>query len=128
MERSEAFYRENAGAPVYMVAGNNDYRTSCPDEMDITLDGCRFFLSHGHRMTLRQERAPLRRLLGEALRHRARVVVFGHTHRPMIRRFLGIWFINPGSLAFNYDAEEPSYITMTLRGGKPEEVTLHHLK
>ena len=51
-EGSEIVYRELSDAPLYCVAGNNDFFTDAPYERVFELEGCRIFMTHGHRYNL----------------------------------------------------------------------------
>ena len=51
-EGSEFVYRELSDAPLYAIAGNNDFFTDAPYERVVELEGCRIFMTHGHRYGL----------------------------------------------------------------------------
>ncbi len=77
-------------APVHAVAGNVDPAGALPPAVDITLDGVRVHVSHGHELG-----SPTpERLLA---RYDADVIVYGHTHRPLLRRMGTTVVVNPGA-------------------------------
>ncbi|MBI1358010.1 MAG: YfcE family phosphodiesterase [Acidobacteria bacterium] len=72
-------------APVDAVRGNVDYgpwADALPLRKDVTLGGVRFHLAH-----IREDARP-----GDA-----DVVVFGHSHQPLIEGVDGVLWFNPGS-------------------------------
>ena len=79
--------------PLWSVSGNCDYGTS-PERIVDTLDGVRFFVTHGH--TLRVKYGLLRAELA-AREAEANVLLFGHTHRVMCDWHNGLWMLNPGT-------------------------------
>jgi uncharacterized protein len=85
-----------AVAPVTAVYGNTDgfeLRNRLPTEARITLGGVEIVVLHGDRFG----RTPSPALLGPAFPG-AGLVVFGHTHRPLMEAVGGTWFVNPGSV------------------------------
>ena len=50
-----------------------------------------------------------------ALENGAEIIMFGHTHEPIIEKYPGITVINPGSLSRpRQDGHRPTYIVMTV--------------
>jgi putative phosphoesterase len=78
-------------APVTAVAGNNDFANQWPERQVVELAGWRFLVQHI--VDPRAETPEWKDLLARAA---ARVVVFGHTHRPLAEWREGRLFINPG--------------------------------
>ena len=85
------------GCPSFMVAGNNDFSRSLPKELVFTLCGHTFFLTHGHRYSVRYGDEDA---VEAARENGADILVYGHTHVPEIRQDGGILVLNPGSLTF----------------------------
>jgi len=79
--------------PVIAVVGNCDARRH-PLEEIVELAGKKFFVTHGHLYGVKNG---TQNLVREARRRRADVVVFGHTHVPVLFSELGMVFVNPGS-------------------------------
>ena len=83
-----------AVAPVTVVPGNTDgfdVRDRFPEVARVTLEGLQVVVTHGH-----QFGTPTPPALADAFPG-AGLVVFGHTHRPVVERKGSRWFINPGS-------------------------------
>lgn len=83
-------------APVYAVCGNMDapgVHTRLPIKRVVELEGVRIGLVHGHGSPEEAERIALASFTGEDVQ----VVIYGHSHRPLLiwrREFL---LMNPGS-------------------------------
>jgi putative phosphoesterase len=120
-------------APVEAVRGNRDIFTprNIPFERRLDLNGVPVLLTHGHgSLTHYLWDKGIYAVKGYVFERyqqylttvakQARVVVFGHTHRPANRLIDGTLFFNPGSAGPNYDNSQPSY--GLLRIGKDGEV------
>lgn len=83
--------------PVYFVRGNCDPQSSGEAEKVITLEGTRFFLSHGHRQFVHYGETHAVAERAEALG--CTVALYGHTHISSIEALGSIILINPGSPA-----------------------------
>ena len=79
--------------PLWSVSGNCDYGAA-PERIVETLEGVRFFMTHGH--TLRVKYGLLRAELA-AREAEANVLLFGHTHCAMCDWHNGLWILNPGT-------------------------------
>ena len=99
------------GLDILYVPGNCDYAAQIPANLEIEIDGVRIFLTHGHLFGVK---TGLARLLLEGRRLDAQLVLFGHTHRPLLQQQDGIWLLNPGSCS----ALNGSYAAITFEGGK----------
>ena len=86
VEGSEDYIRILTDAPVYMVAGNNDFYTDLPGQAVIDLDGYRAFITHGHGYHVSY--SP-NRLVAEALHRNAQIAMYGHTHVPHLEQVEG---------------------------------------
>ncbi|MDE7312380.1 MAG: metallophosphoesterase [Eubacterium sp.] len=110
IEGDEDYLEAAAGCPVAAVRGNNDYFSDLPQEQIIEVAGKRIFLTHGHYYYVA---AGVEHLIKEAQGRGADLVMFGHTHRPLIRQEGNLYVINPGSLSYpRQEGRKPSYIVM----------------
>lgn len=88
-----------AVAPVHAVGGNCDQAGAYPTAFDAELAGVRIHMSHGHEVDPKGWF-----LKAETLAARypaADIVVFGHTHRMLIKEVGQTLVINPGAVAAN---------------------------
>lgn len=124
-EMKQELIEELVTCPVEIVAGNNDYFYDYPREMELYIEGNKFYLTHGHyhRVSLTKEY-----LIDEAHDRQAQIVLFGHTHRPYVKKKEGIWVINPGSLSYpRQEGRRPSYAIMEVSADKEPETTIFYL-
>lgn len=86
--------KEFPDLPLYRVCGNCDREPVNPEVLQLTLDGVKFFLTHGHRYSVKYT---LDALLNAAYFADADMVLFGHTHRAMSEAMHGLYVVNPGT-------------------------------
>lgn len=112
IEGSEDFIKEAAGCPVEMVAGNNDFFCDLPSEKTLQIGRYRVMITHGHRYYIGMGNEMIKR---EAIAQGMDIVMYGHTHRPVIDISKNIIAINPGSLSYpRQENRKPSYILMEI--------------
>lgn len=96
-----AISEEFPAVPMYHVPGNCDRYRCPPDAMEVlllTLDGVRFYLTHGH---LHKVKYYIELLLRDGRKARADAVLYGHTHVPnCYQEPDGLWVLNPGSCGY----------------------------
>jgi putative phosphoesterase len=78
-------------APVYAVLGNNDLGLNLPEKLELSWQGVRLAMIHDSGNSKGRHQR-LRELFPET-----DVVVFGHSHIPMIEEHDGFTIFNPGS-------------------------------
>ena len=95
-------------APVHAVRGNvDDDDGELRNAVDLQLDGIHIHLSHGHELG-----SPTPAAL--AARYQADVIVFGHTHRPLITHVGPTLVVNPGAAGAARFNLKPSVGLLTL--------------
>jgi putative phosphoesterase len=102
-------------AAVDAVRGNCDPpgHPRLPQALARTIGGLRIHVSHGHEVG-----APTpERLLA---RYDADVLVYGHTHRPLITQADGRLVVNPGAAGPRRFNLQPSLAIMTIASGRAE--------
>jgi uncharacterized protein len=78
-------------APVHAVHGNTDDPAfGLPAHVSLTLGGLRVTVTHGHELG-----SPAPMTL--AARYAADVIVYGHTHKPLVERAMHALVVNPGA-------------------------------
>lgn len=99
-------------APVHAVYGNTDPPGDprLAASLEETLGGVRVHVSHGHEVG-----APTPdKLLAT---YDADVIVYGHTHKPLVVNAGGRWVVNPGAAGPRRFDLVPSVARMTIRDG-----------
>ena len=102
-------------APVRAVFGNTDPpdHPELSTELNVEVNGLRVHVSHGHEVG-----SPTPEKLAE--RYDADVVVYGHTHRPLVTRKDGMLFVNPGAAGPKRFNISPSVGRLTIADGRAE--------
>ncbi len=125
VEGSEYIIEKKAACPVEIVLGNNDYFSELPREKNFMIGPYKVWLTHGHNYYVTVENGSIKR---EAISRGADIVMYGHTHRPVIDIGQNITAINPGSLTYpRQDGRKPSYIIMEIDGKQKAHFTLNYL-
>lgn len=126
-EGSEYALSESADCPVQLVTGNNDFFSSLPRELEIEIEGYKVWVTHGHNYYVNMGDEFIKE---EARARGADIVMYGHTHRPVINESKGVIAINPGSLTYpRQEGRKPTYIIMEVEkkevGKKPKFSVCH---
>jgi hypothetical protein len=102
-------------APVRAVVGNCDApgTPGLAQAIDLEVDGVRIHVSHGHELGV-----PTPELL--LARYDADVLVFGHTHKPLVANAEGRLVVNPGAAGPRRFHLQPSVGVLTIREGSAE--------
>ena len=105
--------RELAGiAPVQAVHGNTDDPIlGLPQQLGLTLGGLRIHVSHGDELG-----SPTPAKLVHA--YRADVIVYGHTHKPLIETRGETLVVNPGAAGPRRFNLQPSVAVLTIESGR----------
>lgn len=123
---SEKYIKSIAPCPVEMISGNNDFFIGLPKDKVIMIGDYSVMLTHGHRYGVYYSTLQLK----EAARKRkADIVMFGHTHIPLIDLSDNVWAINPGSLSLpRQRGGIPTYIIMEIDRTGKAHFTLNYYK
>jgi uncharacterized protein len=104
-------------APVTAVWGNTDsfeIREQTSAVANLDLGGQRIALLHGHQLGSPTP-AGLRSAIPDA-----DIIVYGHTHRPLVERTDGVLVVNPGAAGAARFGIPPSVAILSLGGAEPE--------
>lgn len=111
-EGSEYLICEGAECPVMIVTGNNDFFSELPRELEFCIGNYKVWLTHGHNYYVSMGNETIKK---EAKAKGADIVIYGHTHRPVVELEGDIIAINPGSLTYpRQDGKRPSYVLMEI--------------
>lgn len=117
---------ELAGCPVDMVRGNSDgFTCSLPLSKLVKIGDYTAFLTHGHRYDCKWSLGPMK----EAARENgAGIVMFGHTHMPLLEPYGDVVVLNPGSISQpRQEGHRPTYMVMTVADDGRADYVLVHL-
>ncbi|NLL78823.1 MAG: metallophosphoesterase [Clostridiales bacterium] len=113
-EGAEYLIGEAAGCPLHIVLGNNDFFSDLPREIETEICGKKIWITHGHNYYISMGSEMLKQ---EAKSRGMDIVLYGHTHRPVVDVEEGLTAVNPGSLSYpRQEGRRPSYAVM--EGGR----------
>lgn len=126
LEGSELFIQSCVTCPVEMVCGNNDYFSDLEREKMIQLGRYKVLLTHGHRHRVNFGTEDIK---SWAVKQGADIVMFGHTHMPLLDTSTQITLLNPGSISQpRQDGRIPTYALMELDRLGEAHFTLNYVK
>lgn len=92
--------------PVDYVAGNCDYAPTEPRKKVIDILGKKFFITHGHLYGVKNSTETLREIARD---NNYDVILFGHSHIPLLKYEGETIIMNPGSLSEPRNFSKPSF-------------------
>lgn len=125
IEGSEYLIAQAVGCPVEMVVGNNDFFSDLPREKEFYIGKYKVWLTHGHTYYVSMGNEYLKE---EARARSADIVMYGHTHRPVVDIEGGLVAVNPGSLTYpRQEGRRPSFVIMELDRKGEAHFTINYL-
>lgn len=125
VEGSEYTIQQAADCPVEIISGNNDFFSKLPIEKTLQIGKYRVMITHGHRYGIAMGNEMLKE---EAVAQGVDIVMYGHTHKPVIDMSNGIIALNPGSLSYpRQENRKPSYIIMEVDDAGEANFTIHFI-
>lgn len=110
IEGDEERIRELISCPIEMVRGNNDFFNELEQEKIINIGDYKILLTHGHYYYVGFGSSRIKDIAAE---QGCDIVMFGHTHRPLIETKGSVWAINPGSISFpRQEGRKATYVIM----------------
>lgn len=125
-EGCEFALTEAAGCPVHIVLGNNDFFSRLPRNLELQIGNYKVWVTHGHThyVSMGSER-----IKAEARARGVDVVMFGHTHQPLLNVEKDLVTLNPGSLSYpRQEGHKPSYAIMEIDREGVAHYTIAYLK
>lgn len=124
-EGSEYALTQAADCPVKIVLGNNDFFSELPRELELSVGSYKVWVTHGHNYYVSMGNEMIKE---EAAARGADIVMYGHTHRPVIDTSGSVIALNPGSLSYpRQEGRRPSYMVMELDREGEAHFTLVYL-
>lgn len=125
IEGSEYAIAQSVGCPVQMVQGNNDFFSDLPREKEFRLGKYKVWLTHGHTYGVMVGNNLIKE---EAKDREVDIVMYGHTHRPVVDRDDAIVAVNPGSLTYpRQEGGKPSFIIMEIDNKGEAHFTINYI-
>lgn len=114
-----------ADCPLEIVAGNNDFFSMLEREKEIWVGKYKVLITHGHYYYVS---AGIEDIKKEARGRGMDIVMFGHTHRPLIDKNGSVIALNPGSISYpRQDGRRPSYMIMEIDDNGDASFTIKYL-
>lgn len=111
-EGSEALIRKAVICPVDIVKGNNDFFCDLPKEIETEIGNYKVWITHGNNyfVTVNSEW-----IKEEARSRNVDIVMYGHTHMPVVQKDGDLIVVNPGSLTYpRQEGRKCTYIIMEI--------------
>lgn len=125
VEGAEDEIEHYAGCNTVFVAGNNDFFSRLPRELELQLEEYQVWVTHGHNYYVNTNPEYIRK---EARARRKDIVIYGHTHRPFIEKNQDLIVINPGSLTYpRQEGRRPSYAVLEIENGSIQRLEIVYL-
>jgi len=126
IEGSEFALSSAVDCPVHMICGNNDFFSQLPRELELRVGGRKIWVTHGHNYYVSMGNEILKQ---EAIAKGADIVLYGHTHRPVLDMGGDVIALNPGSLSYpRQEGRKPSYAIMEIDGKDNVQITISYLE
>jgi len=107
-----AIKRKFTRIPIMQVKGNCDIYSSEREWCAADIGGKRIFMTHGH---IYRVKWGLESVVFAALEHNADILLFGHTHTPIIDSYGDLTIMNPGAAG---SGKNPSCGLIEIDGGE----------
>ena len=121
--RDQDEIRAAAECACAFVRGNCDWCCDERDTRDFGLFDHRIHMEHGHMLP-----DSFAGIAAKAAGLGADIIMYGHTHMPLVHRQNGVYIVNPGSLSKPRQSDRrPSYIIMTIEDGQEPEFEIRYL-
>ena len=111
---AQALHERYPDIPMDTVPGNCDWGSFDTPERLLEFDGVRVLMMHGHTRNVKS--SPLAAQYA-AREYGADVLLFGHTHRPLVDYDGMLYTMNPGAVG---DYRRPTYGVLTTENGRAD--------
>ena len=97
VEGGEEYINAVVACEKHIVRGNNDFFSELPKEDEFYIGAKKVFITHGHTYCVSLDPQQVKE---EGRARNADIVMFGHTHRPLLKYTKKTIIVNPGSLSY----------------------------
>ena len=105
---------------LYAVCGNTDYSLDLPDNLCREIEGIKFYLVHN----LSAPHRIISENYSRICECTPNLVIFGHTHTPLIEKKDGTIYLNPGSLGKKGLTGYRSYAVMEIKDSEIKRIEI----
>lgn len=95
VERGPEYIKSLVDCETHIIAGNNDWDLDLPTEETFMMGKYKVLITHGHRFY-----SSVPRMEEYALKNGYDIVMYGHTHVPLIHQGENVTILNPGSISY----------------------------
>ncbi len=114
-----------AECPVQIVLGNNDFFSDLPRELVLNIGRYKVWVTHGHNYYVYMGNETIKK---EAVARGMDIVLYGHTHKPVVDIDDDVIAVNPGSLSYpRQDGHKCSYAIMEIDRDDEAHFTIAYL-
>lgn len=125
VEGGEAEIEKMSACPVDFVKGNMDGLAELAEEKLIYAETHKIWMIHGHTEGIS---AGMEKLVRDAKERDADIVLFGHTHHPLLTKREGLTILNPGSISFPRPlGKNPSYGIIETNGSSGMKAEIRYV-
>ena len=114
LQDAQALHQRYPDIPMDTVPGNCDWCSYDTPERLLEFDGVRVLIMHGHTRNVKVSPLSAQYVAREC---GADVLLFGHTHSPMVDYDGTLYTMNPGAAG---DYHRPTYGVLTIENGKAD--------
>ena len=124
-ERDIEKITEDFKGEVYAVSGNCDFSCKNPNERIVEVFGKKIFMCHGHNYNVKYD---YNLIYYRGLSLGVDIVLFGHSHIPMIEKHNDICLMNPGSISHGAGIARRSLGYIEIEEGKKPLIYVKEIK
>lgn len=104
------YIHKMTGVPIMAVRGNCDFE-NVEEELEFEVEDKKIFVCHGDKYGVKYGIEQLHKKIKQI---NANIVVFGHTHMPLVKYKDNVLYINPGSLSLPRGVDYRSWVILTI--------------
>lgn len=125
LEGGEKYIQAAVDCEKHMIRGNNDFFSELEKEEEFFLGRYKVLICHGHYYYVSMN---TERIKEEARARGVNIVMFGHTHKPLLEIESDMIVLNPGSVSFpRQEGRRGSFILMELDEKGEAHFTINYL-
>ena len=113
----------------YILAGNNDFFSDLPRELEFRIGSKKVFITHGHRYLQGWGVENTEKIRNAGRSRGVDIVMFGHAHMPFLEILPDITVLNPGSISYpRQKGKKSSFILMEIDSNEDVKYSIYYLE